>query len=61
VAGFGDEISEVRAFEDLPEAARRYVELIESFVGVPVRTIGVGPDRAQTIERDAAMTVGGRA
>lgn len=61
VTGFGEDISEVRAFEDLPDAARRYVELIESFVGVPIRTIGVGPDRAQTIERDAAMTVGGRA
>ena len=59
--GFGEDISDVRAFEDLPEAARRYVELIESFVGVPIRTIGVGPDRAQTIERDAVMTVGGRA
>ncbi len=59
--GFGDEIGEVRSFDDLPAAARRYVETVESFVGVRVRTIGVGPDRVQTIERGAAASVGGRA
>lgn len=61
--GFGDEITDVRTFEDLPEAARRYVERIESFVGVPVRTIGVGPDRVQTIERgsDQLAQTGARA
>ena len=48
--GFGEEIRDVRRREDLPAAARRYLELIESFVGVPVRTVSVGPDRAQTIE-----------
>ncbi len=59
VPGFGDEISDVRSFDELPEAARRYVELIEAFVGVPIRTIGVGPDRVQTIERDAVLAAGG--
>lgn len=49
--GFGDEITGVRSFEELPENARRYVERIEAFVGVPVCTIGVGPDREQTIDR----------
>ncbi|MCH8508743.1 MAG: adenylosuccinate synthase [Phycisphaerales bacterium] len=61
MAGFGDEITGVRSFEDLPGAARRYVEAIEAFVGVPVRTIGVGPDRVQTIEREAGVPAGGRA
>lgn len=56
--GFGDEITTVRSYEDLPEAARRYVERIESFVGVPIRTIGVGPDREQTIERPGATVAG---
>jgi adenylosuccinate synthase len=58
MAGFGDEITAVRSFEDLPAAARRYVERIEAFVGVPVRTIGVGPDRTQTIERGAGVGAG---
>lgn len=61
MAGFGEDITGVRAFEDLPGPARRYVEKIESYVGVAVRTVGVGPDRAQTIERDAGVAVGGRA
>ncbi len=61
VPGFGEDICHVRTYEQLPEAAQRYVERIESYVGVPVRTIGVGPDRAQTIERDVAAPVGGSA
>ncbi len=47
----GTDISACRRFEDLPEAARRYVERIEQVVGVPVRFLGVGPDREQTIAR----------
>lgn len=49
--GFGEEITEARAWEDLPEAARAYVEFIERSVGVPVEYVSVGPDRAQTIRR----------
>jgi len=59
--GFCEEITGVRSFDDLPGPACRYVERIESFVGVPVRTIGVGPDREQTIERDATVAAGGLA
>ncbi len=51
--GFGEEISECRGLDELPGAARAYVERIEEFVGVPVRTIGVGPERSQTIEASA--------
>jgi adenylosuccinate synthase len=48
-AGFKADLSEVRRRKDLPEQARRYVEFIEEYVGVPVRQIGVGPGREQTI------------
>ena len=47
----GTDIAGCRRFEDLPEAAQRYVERIEQVVGVPVRYLGVGPDREQTIVR----------
>ena len=47
----GTDISGVRRFEDLPDAARLYVTRIEEVVGVPLRYLGVGPDREQTIER----------
>ncbi len=45
------DISATRRFEDLPEAARAYVTRIEEVVGVPVRYLGVGAEREQTILR----------
>jgi len=49
--GFGAELTGCRTWADLPDAARRYVEFIEEFVGVPVVVVSVGPDREQTILR----------
>lgn len=40
----------VRNFDDLPENARKYVELIEDKLGLPVRWIGVGKDRGSMIQ-----------
>ncbi len=47
----GTDITGVRKFDDLPAAAKTYVAAIEKVTGVPIRFIGVGPDRAQTIDR----------
>ena len=55
VPGFSQDITMARSFEELPPNARAYIEKIEAFVGVPVRTISVGPDREQTIVRDAVL------
>jgi len=41
----------VRAYEELPSAARRYIELIEDFVGVEVCMVSVGREREATIIR----------
>ncbi len=49
--GWSQDVSPVRRFEDLPDAARRYVERIESLAGVPVELISVGPGRDATIAR----------
>ena len=49
--GWSEDLSNCRRFEDLPAAARRYVNKIETLVGVRVAIIGVGPDRAETIVR----------
>ena len=46
-----EDISGARSFEELPQAARDYVERVEELVGAPVRMISVGPDREQTIFR----------
>ncbi|MEZ6244109.1 MAG: adenylosuccinate synthase [Phycisphaerales bacterium] len=53
--GFGEEIADCRGVDELPGAARAYVERIEGFVGVPIRTIGVGPERSQTIDTGAGV------
>jgi adenylosuccinate synthase len=47
--GFDENLSECREEEDLPQAARDYLAYIEEFVGVPVRLVGVGPDREQVV------------
>jgi adenylosuccinate synthase len=49
--GWSEDIRNARTLDDLPGAARRYVELIEELVGVPIMLIGVGPGREQTIMR----------
>jgi adenylosuccinate synthase len=49
--GWSEDLSRVRRYGDLPGAARRYVERVESLVGVPVELISVGPGRDETISR----------
>jgi len=49
--GWREDISECTAFESLPEGAQNYVRYIEERAGAPVKLIGVGPDRSQTINR----------
>jgi adenylosuccinate synthase len=43
------DISRVRRFNALPQAARTYIKRIEELVGVPMRYVGVGQEREQTI------------
>ena len=49
--GWSCDISGARRWEDLPEAARRYVEYIEERVGCPIRYVSVGPERDAIIIR----------
>jgi adenylosuccinate synthase len=50
--GWGCDVSGVRKWEDLPEAARRYVEYIENAVGCFVKYVSVGPERDSIIIRE---------
>jgi adenylosuccinate synthase len=47
--GFDEGIEECREEADLPAAARDYLRFISDFVKVPIRLVGVGPDRDQVI------------
>ncbi len=49
--GWHEDISAARTFEDLPQAAQTYVLELEKISGARISTIGVGPDREQTIVR----------
>src|SRR6266487_798624 len=52
--GWRDDITGVTRFEDLPRAARTYVEAVEKLSGVPVTAVFVGPGREQTLLREPA-------
>lgn len=47
--GWSEDISTCRTVEELPAAARAYVERLEELAGCRISAIGVGPDRADTI------------
>ena len=49
--GWNQDTTSARTWDDLPEAARSYLDAIETTIGAPVNFAGVGPDREQTIER----------
>ena len=49
--GWGCDISGVRRWEELPAAARRYVEYIEARIGCPIRYVSVGAERDAIIMR----------
>ena len=49
--GWKMDISGVRKWEDLPEAARNYVTRIEEAIGAPITWVSVGPERESIIRR----------
>ena len=51
-APWQEDISRCRSFEELPSAARDYVNYIERVSGVRIGLVGVGPGREDTIYRD---------
>jgi adenylosuccinate synthase len=49
--GWGADVSRAGSWEELPGAARDYVEFVEQQAGVPVTWVSVGPKRSQTLLR----------
>ena len=50
--GWKEDLSKIHKAEDLPPAARRYLEVVESLIGIPITMVGVGPQRSQIIYRN---------
>lgn len=53
--GWKEDISDVKEFDALPEAAKAYVRKIEEVTGVKVGIISVGADRSKTIIIDEKL------
>ncbi|EPR36279.1 Adenylosuccinate synthetase [Alkalidesulfovibrio alkalitolerans DSM 16529] len=49
--GWSEDITAARSMDELPAAARAYIERIEELLGVPASIVSVGPGREQTILR----------
>ncbi len=47
--GWAEDTTECRAFADLPDAARRYLARLAEVCATPIRFVGVGADRRETI------------
>lgn len=49
--GFNEDISGCKSFDELPEVCKKYIEKLEELCECHIGMIGVGPDRAQQLER----------
>ncbi len=56
--GWTEDLSEAKSWDDLPEAARKYMEYLSDQLGVPVGWVGVGPDRKQIFSPPGAEADG---
>ena len=52
--GWHEDIRGARSLEELPEAARSYLDYVADFLGIPVVMVGVGPGREEMIWTGAA-------
>ena len=50
MAGWEEDVTAVRRWQDLPAAARDYIRRIEAYCGVPIKRVSVGPERDQVVE-----------
>ncbi len=53
--GWQEDITSVKSYAELPEAAKQYIDFIEDYLNLPVAYVSVGPDRSQTIIRENAL------
>ena len=52
--GWDDDLRKVSTYAALPKAARDYMALIEEHAAAPIGILSVGPERNQTLVRDAS-------
>ena len=47
--GWGEDITKIREFKDLPINLKKYISYLEKELEIPIVIVSVGPDRTQTI------------
>jgi adenylosuccinate synthase len=47
--GWLTDLSQMTSVDDMPRAALDYVEMLTRQIGVPVKMVGVGPEREQFV------------
>lgn len=47
--GWHEDISKIKKYDNLPQAAKKYLKYIESQLEVPIKIVANGPDRRQTL------------
>jgi adenylosuccinate synthase len=57
--GWSEDVSHCRSEEELPTAAREYLQFVADFVKVPVALIGVGPGRDEIVWTEASLDMAG--
>jgi adenylosuccinate synthase len=50
LSGWQEPLGNVRHWQDLPQAAQRFVRRVEQIAACPVRQVSVGPERSQVID-----------
>jgi adenylosuccinate synthase len=55
VPGWKTKTSGITKFDELPEAAKSYVRLVERLCNAPVALISTGPERTETIIREESL------
>jgi adenylosuccinate synthase len=53
--GWKQDTTSCTSFDQLPQAAKDYVNRVEELAGIPVKIVAVGPGREQTIIREALI------
>lgn len=49
--GWSEDLTQVKSESEFPETFKNYINWLENEVGVPIKVVSLGPDRAQTVVR----------
>jgi adenylosuccinate synthase len=55
--GWPEDISTCKTFDELPLNCQKYILRVEELCGVPIRWIGVGPNRLDVIDRGESFEI----